>query len=127
MLHFDGYLLDSEHEQTNAIFKHQGVCNLKKLIVNAWEVSHVEPNVFANFFNKIKEVGLWLTDNDLHTDEQLEELFKTIDDRLKVLDFSNINLSKIDPDILARGFNKLERINISFSFLHPFQFEKIFK
>ena len=86
--------------------------------------------MFAKFFIKIEKVSTELHHEygDFHTVKQVEELFETIggNSKLKDLNISGSEFTFVNPDILARGINKLERVNISNTQLEIKQLEKIF-
>ena len=100
--------------------------NLKKLQLNYVELEAVDPDIFSQGIRNIHQVTFcsrWPSDN------QIEKMFESLSEKtnLKELDLNGKDLSCVDPDILAHGVNKLERLDISFTQLTKHQLERIFQ
>ena len=98
--------------------------NLRTLEFHDWCLSNVETELIALVFSTVEKVVLG--DGIDIQDEQLDELFDklTDDTTLKNLELS-VDLSGLDPDILARGVNQLEKVSMRYTELTEIQIEKI--
>ena len=98
--------------------------NLKKLEFHDWNFSNLDTELIAMVFSSMEKVVLGDT-IDIR-DEQIEELLGNLNDdtKLKHLKLS-VNLSGVDPNILACEVNQLEKVIISYTELTKIQIEKI--
>lgn len=91
------------------------------------QLHHVDPTLFASGISNIEKVTLH-SFGGAH--RQMEELFKTISKESKIKEITlrqSWCLAGVDPDVLAIGLNKLEKVDISNLNLEKEQLEKIFQ
>ena len=100
--------------------------NLKKIKISCIDLSSLDPCSFSSAISRLEEVKI---DGTEVTTKQVEgilfflkfEIFPA----LKILDLSDNDLSKIDPDMLAKAVNKLEEVVMNDSQLTLKQIEAI--
>ena len=99
---------------------------LRKMEFHEWNLSQVEPELIALVFSTMEKVALG--DGIEIQDEQIEKLLDKLNDdtKLKSLELS-VDLSGLDPDILAHGVNELEKVSIRYTELTEIQIEKILR
>ena len=94
------------------IVKVKGDSRLKKLDLSNNILPKVDAGLLARAVARLEEVKLW--DTRL-TMKQWEDVMTAIgqgDSRLKKLEISNNNMSKVDPGLLARAVNRLEEVDM---------------
>merc|ERR1719319_738619 len=98
---------------------------LKALGLTDNNLSSVDANILAQAVTQLEEVDLVNTDL---TPQQVEAIFAALDTscKMKILKIQNNNLSSVDPDVLARGVNKLKEVDLVDTDLTPQQVEAIF-
>ena len=85
---------------------------LKKLSISVDNLSTVDLGLLTSAVNRLEEVFLWGLDL---TVKQWEEVITAIgegDSRLKKFYIEDIDLSKVDPCLLARAVNRLEEMDL---------------
>merc|ERR1719509_190870 len=85
---------------------------LKALDLSDNNLSLVDATILAQAVTQLEEVWLWSTSLTL---QQVEAICAALDTSsyLKILRIGGSNLSPVDPDVLARGVNKLETVDIA--------------
>jgi len=99
-------------------------CQLKKLDLWRNNISSVEPELFARAVTILKDVNLGSTNL---TNKQVTALFQKMSQNcpLKTLNLSCINLSYVEPELLAIAVNRLEDVDLEFTDLSTEQMTSI--
>merc|ERR1719319_437600 len=97
---------------------------LKALGLTDNNLSSVHPELLAQAVTQLEEVDLVNTDL---TPQQVKAIFAALDTscKMKILKIQNNNLSSVDPDVLARGVNKPETVDMCGTDLTEQQMTKI--
>ena len=113
--------------QLKAIFDglHE-VNNLSELNLNYNCLNSIDTDIFIGVVGNIDSVNISGCQINI---QQSIVLFKSlrIPSKLKNLDISQNNLSKIEPEDIAHGVNKLRRVNLSHANLNTIQIKRILK
>ena len=100
-------------QQVEAIFAALHTSSqLKILRIQDNDLSSVDASILAQAVTQLEEVEL----GDTHlTPQQVEAIFAALEtsSQLKILRIGDNNLSSVDPDVLARGVNKLETVHMN--------------
>ena len=98
--------------------------NLRKIEFHDWNLEHVEPELIARVLSIMEKVVIGNSIDYRY--EQIEELLSKLNDdtKLKHLELY-VDISRVDPDILARGVNQLETVCLRYTELTKIQIEKI--
>jgi len=105
-----------------------GNSKLKRLNLGFMALSSLNAHILACAITKLEQVHLTKTDL---IPEQAEEIFAALDScieqesRLKELKIGSNNLSSVDPDVLAKVVNSLEKVNMGKTRLRRKQTTKI--
>merc|ERR1712129_230176 len=101
--------------------------SIKSLRLDNWhwfDASEIEPTVVGTALNRLEELEIFSTNLE---NEHLRCLFRNINDQtnLKSIEFWNLNLSKIDPDILTGAVHKMQIAKLCNAQLSATQIERI--
>ena len=92
-----------------AVAGHPG---LRELDMSGTDLSRVEPELLASTLSKMEEVNLWYTEL---TPRQASIFCQVLKDNthLKSLQLGDVDLSRVEPELLAGAVAKLEEVNLS--------------
>ena len=107
-------------------FLNSGSC-IKNLKLDNWhwfDASEIEPEIVGTALNTLEELELFSTNLE---SQHLRCLFRNINDQtnLKMINFWNLNLSKIDPDILSEAVHRIPVTKLCNAQLSANQIERI--
>ena len=107
----------------NAILEHDGI---KELNISQNEISKVNPETLAKAVNTMEQVNLF---NAKLTSPQCEALFQEMaqDTKLKMLSIGCVNISGVNPEILAVGLNKVQTARLCNTAITKEQLEALFR
>ena len=102
-------------QQVEAVFN--SICSgdssrLKKLDISHNNLSTVSPVLLASAVNSLQEGVLSHTQLTREEGEAILTAITSGDSRLKILNISGNNLSKVDPGLLASAVNRLEEVEV---------------
>ena len=107
----------------SAILEHEGI---RELNISQNEISKVNPETLAKAVNSMEQVNLF---NAKLTSMQCEALFQQMsqDTKLKILSIGCVNISGINPEVLAIGLNKVRIARLCNTDITTKQLEALFR
>jgi len=112
-------LMDSEitKDQVLALFEEMSQnSQLKKMGMADNILSFVDPELFGRVVSRLEHVDLSMTGLD---NDQVQELFRamSLDNQLKSLDLTLVDLSSVEPALFGRMVTRLESVILSYTSL----------
>ena len=112
------------NNQLEQFFDVSKTTNLETLELYHNNLSKVKSPHLSELFSNLKQLTLSFVEV---TTSQAEEIFTKISQlsRLESLHMNNVNLSKVDPDVLAKSLGNLKKLSLQNALLHRKQVKQL--